>query len=378
MLLSKCSFCLSDSYKRGLIDIKSKVYGLFDSDIELSKIAFDILNLQVSFHFFGFYCNLIYIVIEFIVIITAFQLDEARICEDCQKQLVDAYVFKTKASKVLETLQLGRRLELQRNVDKFIKTFSDVNELSLMHSDQCLAIVASTQKKVMEMRGWHDYHPDEEESKDEQLETDHVETESYMKMELSQKPLLQVVPADNHDKVQAADKMDEDNYYDASDNELDDDDNDVLESDDTDIENGVESSHEDDLSCLEGLLEETQDALHTTISNDIPTMASELNGESSLASTSTESSKIKNRPWWTEIMEKSRSVVQTEDGPLTILKCFICQKVYFTNKGMRMHIQGMHDKSKPQAKAQVKSQANVVVKTLPVDEIKRVKRDKVN
>lgn len=236
----------------------------------------------------------------------------------------------------------------------------------------------------MEKRGWHDYNPDGDESKDEQLESDHVETECYMKMEKSQEPLLVEVSAANHNpaakrkREQSDDQMNLDSHYDdLDDDSYDDDDNDVLESD-TDIENGIESSHGDDLSCLEGLLEETQDVLYTTSSNNIPTLTSEFNGESSLASTSTDSTKTKSAPWWMEIMEKCKSVVQTDDGRMTILKCCMCQKVYLSDRGLKYHIRQMHDKSKPQATAQANPQANSVVKTFSTNEVKRFKMDMVN
>lgn len=54
MALNKCSFCLNDAFKRGLIDLNSKVYGILDGAVVLADAAFDIFRLHVSSHVSAF------------------------------------------------------------------------------------------------------------------------------------------------------------------------------------------------------------------------------------------------------------------------------------------------------------------------------------
>lgn len=151
--MKKCSFCFQQTFKRGLIDINSKVYGLFDEciDFDLKTIIFAVTNIHVSFPVQSFgnrikqdnFFN--------------FQLDDGKACDECHKNLVDSYIFKINASKALNNVQLTLRSELIKEFTTFIDGYEKLENFSRMQNKKCFTVLTTSFKEQMDRERWRNF-----------------------------------------------------------------------------------------------------------------------------------------------------------------------------------------------------------------------------
>lgn len=296
-----------------------------------------------------------------------------------------------------------------KNIDRFLETAENCDELSLMHSDQCLAIVTPVRKKVLEKNGWQDFFPNGISQLTPSYSngdlsrgaSENQEEEIFMKRETVQSPVLRDFLADTVYDVDFLDSasMDleldsiQDNFasYPLIPDELlkepphfDFDVGEVvndgvgrasmsdkernLDSDKIDIDNiNIIENHDTKISIPEEApkeqpFKESPEPVLNPSSDKllVETVTSCQQDDKASTSQQAEKSKDENSPsWWKKILEKSKIIVPSDNGPLTTFKCILCQNLYLTHTGIKQHIMANHNKKEVQMKPRQRNTRNI-------------------
>lgn len=261
------------------------------------------------------------------------QTEDVLICGECHKQLVDAYIFRTTALKALPVKPPHRYADLIKNVEEFLGSSDKADDYTLVNFNKSLAIVTSADKQCLQHYGWGDKSAPangvlEEEDNEDESQNDYesdselmsLGAEAFVKVETTlntsvedprQSSLMTVICSDNEESENCFESLEQE-----------------------------EVNHAEETGKQQGgvdLLKENND--DNEDSNSLP-MSEQTNNKKKRNYSAAPQ-------WLVDDLLKCKRDLRNEEGMISILKCYVCHKVFLSREGMKHHLVANHNPDPP-------------------------------